>query len=512
MQIHIDLSGSVTFISIIMDRINKVLHWAAEKGINIHPDVIVDHSNLGGFGLIAQQPLKEDTVILRIPQKCTLDLSTLLELANAMKNADKTGTVTKIINLTLTNGSNFTETAIIRNYIWALRILQGIRSSNTLNVVGIERVDQYLDVLADTQVLDVDEQNDCSDNLVQSQIEEKRKVAADFTELIQKLPEVKSVLTFKQAFQLHQAVKSRVLEIPHAIEKVPTDGDGEDEENGSENFTTNVTLVPVLDFANHKFDKNAIFDVDRDTEDVILRLEKDVATGDEVCISYSPTKALDVFFRTYGFVPDSEGFFKWKLPHLNEVISQHMGGGHQNYDYIAKWLHIYTYLFVIQGTNDAIWLDLTNFKLPLLMIPGLKYNKDWALKVNAEELSHMYDGTLEEIVGELRMQEEESDVVYGPEIAYGVTWNDKEVSISSLIEQALGASEDGGETLIKSTIPVIRSAIVRSLREDEETARQSDNLALKGYYAHKKKLLERISVFELADYMQMIEGANEIED
>lgn len=487
-----------------MDRINDFLHWATAKGINVHPDVIVDHSNLGGIGLIAQQPLKEGTIILRIPQKCTLDLSTLLDIANAMKEADKTGIVAKIINISLTNGSNFTETTIIRNYIWALRILQGLRDSNALNVVGIERVDQYLDVLAETQVLDVDEQNDYSDSIVQSQIEEKRTVAADFAALIQELPEVKSVFSFQQAYQLHQAVKSRVLEIPHAIKKVPTDGDSEDEENGGEDFTTNVTLVPVLDFANHKFDKNAVFDVDRETEDVILRLEKDVTSGDEVCISYSPRKAMDVFFCTYGFVPE-EGFFKWKIPHLNEVISQHKNEGHQNYEYIAKWLNVFTYLIVIQETNGAIWLDLTNFKLPLLMLPGLKYNKDWALTVNKEDLNFFYEGTLEEIVGQIRMQEEQGDIIMSPPTVYGVTWNDKYVNLVNLVEQALGDSEDSEEILIKSTIPVIRSAIVKSLREDEETAMRSDNLALKGYYAHKKKLLETVSKFELDDYMYLID-------
>lgn len=496
-----------------MDGIHKFLQWAAEKGIIIHPDVSVDQSSLGGFGMIAQKPLTEDTVALRIPQQCIWDISTLLELANTMKEADKTGTVASVFNTALTIGSSFTETAIVRNYMWALRILQSMRDTGTLDVVGMDRVDRYLDVLADTQVFDVDEQNDCSDGLVQSQIKEKRKVAAEYKELIQSVPEAQSMLPLQQAFQLHQAVKSRVLEIPHAIEKMPRDSEDESgEEREGEDFTTNVTLVPVLDFANHKFDKNAVFDVDRETNEVILRLESDVAIGEEICISYSTTKALDVYFRTYGFLPNSSGFFKWKIPHLSEVISQHTEGDHENYEYIAKWLHIYPYLSVIQGANDLIWLDLSDFKLPLLMIPGLKYNEDWALQVDPAELGHMYVGTLEEIVGELREQEEESDVVYGPETVYGVTWNGKYVSMSNLIEQALETSEDAVENLIRSTIPVIKSAIARSLSEDNEMIQQSDNLALKAYYAHKKKLLERISEFAVVDYMQMIEGAFEIEE
>lgn len=498
-----------------MDQIRRFARVAIANGIDVHSHVIVETSRLGGYGLVAQSAIQEDTVVLRIPQKCTLDLSTLLELANAMKNTDTTGKVAKVINTTLTIGSSFTETAVVRNYIWSMRILQQMRKPGLLEADRKAFIDQYLDILATTNILDVDEHNDSSDSLVQSHIREKRKVAAEYQELLENLPEVQPFLSFEEAFQLHKAVKSRVLEIPHAIEKfvkqAEEDDEDEEEEEG-EDFTTNVTLVPILDFANHAEERNAVFDVDRETNDVILRLDKDVAVGDEICISYLPTKAFDMFFRTYGFVPDSTGFFKWKIPHLSEVVSEYTEVKGENYEYIAKWLHIYPYLTVIRGKDGKIWLDLSDFKLPLLLIRGLHYNADWALKVDSDELSHMYQGTIEEIVEEMRKQEVHSDVVYGPETVYGVTWNGQEVSISSLIEQALEASEDAVNDLIKAAIPVIRSAIAKGLQEDEATIHGSDNTALADYYAFKRALLERVSEFEFDDYMQMIEGVYDIEE
>lgn len=501
-----------------MDQVPEFVQWALMRGAYIHPDIAVERSCLGGYGLLCQNAIQEDTVVLRIPQKFIFDLNTLLELSKTMKESDHSGTATRVINTVLTSGSNFTETAIVRSYIWGMRILQLIRNKKTLNVAGIDNIDRYLDILASTEVLNVDELVDDPDHLIQSQIKEKRKVKAEYNELAKYLPEVETLLPFREAFQLHQAVKSRVLEIPHVITTVSraeSDEDIDEENSGQEeqeDFTTNVTLVPVLDFANHSDNKNAVFDVDRETDDVILRLEKDVAAGDEICISYSPTKVLDIFFRTYGFIPQSAGSYKWKIPHLNEAINEQLGTENVNYEYIAKWLHIYPYLTVLVGNNGLVSLDLTDFRLPLLMIPGLQYNENWDQKVDIYELSHMYQGTIEEIVAEMGKQEAESDVVYGPEIAYGVTWNDKEVIIPNLIEQACESSEDAVNKLIESTIPVIHNAIKRTLEEDKLHAARHNNTVLNTYYAHKKELLKRVTNFNIDDYMQMIEGVYDYEE
>lgn len=491
------------------------IQWVISRGVYIHLDVMVEPSQLGGLGLVGKSEIRADSIVLRIPQLFTFDLNTLLELTSVMKDSDKSGMVTRVINTVLASGPNFTETAIVRSYVWGLRILHNLSRSSTLSVEGLDHIDQYLDILASTEILDVNTEEDDPDHLIQMQIKEKRKVKAEYDDLVDKLAEARSCLSFTEAFHLHQAVKSRVLEIPHAIEDVerPHTSDGEDEEEEeSEDFTTNVTLVPVLDFANHSHQNNAVFDVDRETGEVLLRTLRSINEGEEICISYSPTKSLHVFFRTYGFIPSSPGIYKWKIPHLSEIIGEQFGTA-EKYDLIARWLHIYPYLNILVSSSGVVSLDLADFRLPLLMIPGLQYDSTWPQKVNTAELSHMYQGDNEEIIAQLRKQEETSEVVYASATAYGVTWKGKDVMIDNLIEQACELSEDAVNELIQSVIPVLQSAIKRSIEEDEEIAKRHDSTVLNSYYAFKKRVLEKVQELEFEDYMRMIEeGVYDIED
>lgn len=101
--------------------------------------------------------------------------------------------------------------------------------------------------------------------------------------------------------QLYSAIKSRSLEIPQELE------------SESDDFIVDISLVPILDFANHHNKlRNAFFDVDRSTGDVLLLLEKDYCQGNdskiEIFISYSPVEEIFMFENTYGFVtqPDHD--------------------------------------------------------------------------------------------------------------------------------------------------------------------------------------------------------------
>lgn len=96
--------------------------------------------------------------------------------------------------------------------------------------------------------------------------------------------------------QVYAAVASRCLEIPEEVQE------------DSDDFVVNNTLVPVLDYANHSNDmKNAHFDLDRETRDVLLLLETDrcpqCKTKFEVLISYSPIEDPASFMFFYGFIP-----------------------------------------------------------------------------------------------------------------------------------------------------------------------------------------------------------------
>lgn len=69
-----------------------------------------------------------------------------------------------------------------------------------------------------------------------------------------------------------------------------------------------------LDFANHSFDYNAAFDVDRKSKDFNPRLVTPVDKDEEITICYcsltddmSP-RFMNLFFATYGFLP-MRGFY-----------------------------------------------------------------------------------------------------------------------------------------------------------------------------------------------------------
>ncbi|AGO12586.1 AaceriAER246Wp [[Ashbya] aceris (nom. inval.)] len=94
----------------------------------------------------------------------------------------------------------------------------------------------------------------------------------------------------------YAAVLSRCLEIPHEVSR------------GSDDYTVSSSLVPILDFTNHSCEhRNAYFDVDRESNDVLLMLDVAACTGlgdrFEVFISYCPVEELVHFKHTYGFFP-----------------------------------------------------------------------------------------------------------------------------------------------------------------------------------------------------------------
>ncbi|OWB79909.1 hypothetical protein B5S32_g4149 [[Candida] boidinii] len=118
--------------------------------------------------------------------------------------------------------------------------------------------------------------------------------------------------------QILSAVSSRTLEIPRQVEE-EREGEGEgegeeDEGDEGDDFTIDVTLVPILDFVNHDNIKlNSFFDIDRETNDIILKLDYELYKRNykflkdlkeiEIFISYSPIEEIFKFFFNYGFIP-----------------------------------------------------------------------------------------------------------------------------------------------------------------------------------------------------------------
>lgn len=463
----------------IMTKLEALIAWARLQGASLDHRIKVELSLLGGLGIIATQDIPEDSIVLRVPQSSTYDIQTLLEYTEELKKQNED--VSKVINGVLTLISSPTETTVIRGYIWSFSILQSMG-------VSMDLIKPYMDILLSTEIFDVEEDLELSDSFVQWQINQKKRVIAEHTDIVRAHPELAQHLSPKDAFRLHQAVKSRVLEIPHALE-------------GGEKyqFTTRVTLVPMLDFANHARDNNAVFDVDKETKEVILRVTRDVSKSTEICICYSPSNDMGMFFRTYGFIP-SVGEYEWVLPNFNEIVNCTKNTENEDYLRMAKWLRV-TPKVTLHASKEDVKVDLTESRLPLLMIPGLTYYAGWRNeKADIEED--------EQDIEELIVEEEENGVILSTETAYGVVYEDAYVSVPNILEQTWEDSENGIRELVKLTIPLLTRAAEASKSADTTTlaatAIQHDTQQMRNYFRVKHELLTHLLEHSTRDFIDMI--------
>lgn len=429
----------------------------------------------GGLGITALKPIAPDTEMLRIPTRIIYDKDSLLEMAQKIKAENATDFETIIAALSA--GNNHTETSIIRNYTWALASLKEGRAAT---------IEPYISILLQTPVLDVEDSEEDPDSVVMLQILEKRRVRQEHQEF--RALAGSEILSFEAAWQLHQAVKSRVLEIPHALDD-------------SEDYTTSVSLVPLLDFANHSADANAVFDVDRSTGDVILRTTHPVAQGSEVCISYSPSLSLQLFMRTYGFMPAS-GVYNWEIPDIDDILSAKKNHS-TNYSAMAKWLHVLPQMAITVGAD--FWFDIAENNLPLLLIPGLQYHQDWKAEADiAQDLAAVYpDFASHEIVESLRYQEQNSDRVIAGDIAYGVVFDDAYVSLPYISEQTRCNSEVAEAQLLRDTLHVIHEAAKRAIGAYARLTKRNANEMLAAYFVTKTRLLQQVLATSMEDYARM---------
>lgn len=461
-----------------MEDIPEILNHAKKQGSIMSDGFNIRSSTLGGMGIFADSAQAQDAIVLRIPNSCTYDIANLLAWTKSLQS--ETDRFDGVIKGVLSIGNLDSETAIIRSYMWGLTIIQSISRIERKKMDALDRVEPYLRVLQTTPVVNVKDLDDAPDYQVQMQVLEKRNLRKVYGELAEIISDLEMHLPFEMAFQIHQAVKSRVLEIPHAV------GDGDD-------FETNVTLVPLLDYANHNSAYNAVFDVDRATRDVLLRLETPVEAGQEVFISYSPGKNKNTFFRTYGFMPDGNGVYQWRIPDIDGLINKAQDTVDVNYTALAKWLRVVPQLAIHVDSDNEALLDPLEFQIPILMIPGLQYYADWTSEL-ADIREEMPVGSdLTGWIEKLQQQERSSDIIYAGDTAFGVTWNDTYVNIPNILEQTGYDLDEEYGVLMSRSLHVIKSAISQAMTEDEQYLVTNSNPALHHYFQHKHNYLEQIS-------------------
>lgn len=230
--------------------------------------------------------------------------------------------------------------------------------------------------------------------------------------------------------QIYAAIISRVLEIPQEI--------GE----GSEDYTTSTTLIPLLDFINHSsVNPWCVFDVDRKTNDVILKYQ-DLSKFDknscqnELFIQYSDIIEFTSFNFTYGFIPDVP---KDKTLYFNISIDRDFLEPRQRLFY--KWFNVNPVIQCCKMGSDNLWYindSIENWEevlLPFIVNSSINTQEIWKFNNDAHDVFAYFhnkignDPDISAISEEYRLlikQEEKSqnDLIRLPQLAWSMTFKD----------------------------------------------------------------------------------------
>lgn len=403
---------------------DEFANWLIKDNfIKVHPGLTIGSSKLGGIGLFFNQEKDDganDDILARIPKDATFDYMNLLEILEGLKESEKEQeaegeevTESSIITAVLKSVQPANETEILTCYFIGLRICYNRRYLREIKTeTPLSKFDPYLNVLAHTEVLGLPEEDiDYEDEFIRKLKAKAERLHEEYNELIDDLAHVHPRLTFEEYYQLCGAVKSRVLEIPHGSET-------------EEDYYANITLIPLLDFANHlnTSQNHAYFDVDKSSNDVLLKLNRlRMPQGVfEITISYSTTESIQNFIETYGFVPQSDDFqlLEYRISpdvcnhHINEIMNN---TSEQPYNKIMKWLRILPQFQLVRSSED-IFVNLFSNSLPLIFIDGLKYYDEWIenayesfKEFNEIELSH--EEFTQSVLPMLQHQESDYDFI-----------------------------------------------------------------------------------------------------
>ncbi|RLV89087.1 Cytochrome c lysine N-methyltransferase 1 [Spathaspora sp. JA1] len=402
---------------------SQLIQWIDENEIKHHPNLTIEQSDMGGIGLFftkSDHQEQEDFEVLRIPRSSVFDMLTLLVPLEQIKLRDSTYTgkipikESELIMNFLSILEPQTETFIIVTYFLAFKAIETIRlqfphSDYYINSPS-HKFDLYLSILSHTFTLQCAESTQHQDQFINHYISMCKKMKNEYESVVEQMKiiyqegptDFEKLLTFEDCFQIFQAIRSRTLEIPRDIESDVKVHDEQTEivdevdrvnrdlsdlaltldvqtkklyGNNNENYVIDITLVPILDFANHSHNSNGYFDVDRSNSDVLLKLDKKIISSlpdkFEITISYSPEDYIQDFIYTYGFLPKQGDHFQiieLKFDELDKYI--------EDGNLLCKWLRILPQVQIILN-NEEIYINLNNNNLPILFIEGLSFNMYW---------------------------------------------------------------------------------------------------------------------------------------
>lgn len=303
--------------------------WVNALDIKCNDHVKIKSTSEFGIGLFLESPagsVDAKIELLRVPLLSSYNIYTLRRLVNEELTKEDLGYVKKCLNIVFRN-CQCSESNILIGYFIAILMICEKRKDQQRRDGWLQTINTYLQVLLNTTVgnMYTDQQDILQDYLsefpgnaiMRDSIEDVigGTWSGVLEEINEELGEEFDELKMAEVLQLCGAIRSRVLEIPRAVEESDADATGEED---GDNYYVDVTLVPILDYVNHDSEKrNAYFDIDRETGDVILWYEstkKEQPGGDageeQIFIVYDEHEDLHRMFANYGFIPRSQGSAK----------------------------------------------------------------------------------------------------------------------------------------------------------------------------------------------------------
>ncbi|CAI5756232.1 unnamed protein product [Candida verbasci] len=438
---------------------DELIELVKEQGIKLHPKVSIGKSELGGVGLsFNPENLKENEEIelLRIPKSSVFNINTLLEVLQDYKGKEGIESDIIIELLTLIEPNN--ETHIIITYFIAFKYIEKLKS-----LPGY--IQEYLKILSDTFTISYPEEDvKGADKWIIEYKQMANRIKEEYECINSKMAEKFDIsIEFSEYWQIYQAIRSRILEIP------------QEEEDG---YSIDITLVPILDFVNHEHQNNAHFDIDKQTNDIILLLDKIPSSEKfEITINYSPENEIVYFYKNYGFRPKSKNNYQVINLSIREYIAEKFKDGLM----ICKWIGIYPEIQIIFN-DDEVFMNVFNLGT---LFNNLKYHPDWddLLCENFKRFNSMKDNEFDkqEILEWIKYQELEMDLIYGV--------------------NPIGVLRDGSddpynaedlEDKLDEAIQFVVDYFKLKIDESVEVGDSSFSLMIKDYEEIKKDLFKRV--------------------
>lgn len=308
------------------DILNKeeLEQWYHNLGIKVNQKVTIQPTVDRGIAVFynptkntLNEKYDQPIELLRIPKLSSYNIYTLQTLVNEkLKDEDKK-VVKRCLNIVFSKCHGASESLILIAYFIGFLLICRKEKNIVISKEWKKDIGEYLSVLMNTIVgnLYSDQQDILQDfvsefrgNVVISNtiVDITGDLWINVVEGINdEFNETYNEITLEEVLQICSAIRSRVLEIPREA----------DDDDETDDYYVDVTLVPMLDYVNHNKDRqNAYFDVDRDKGDVVLYLDsdkvKDIEKPFEVFISYDKFEDLHRMFMNYGFIPTSANVMK----------------------------------------------------------------------------------------------------------------------------------------------------------------------------------------------------------